>query len=357
LHHRLPVTTRAEQVASINRTGPMMTRRRFIRLLSGVAGLYVVGRSTYFAVWERYDLRVTAWDVPLPRLPEQLNGLRIAHIADVHLCPELPYDYVASTMRLLSELGADALVFTGDLLSVGPKYLSAYLSMFSQPQAPSGKYAVLGNHDFVCNRSGPVTEFLHDAGWQVLRNRSVPLLGADGAVWVAGVEDMSTGRPNLQKALNGIPERAVRILLAHQPDFIDKAAPAGVDLMLCGHTHGGQVVLPLLGPPVVPSRYGARYAWGLFDRDGTRMQVTRGVGMISPRIRFNCPPEIAVLTLRRGDGKLPEGRAKRNLLPDLRWLRRKLDRDTGRSDIVRTNASDHNGAERRLNRESDMYYA
>lgn len=303
-----------------------MTRRRFLKLLSGVAGLYGVGRFTYSALWERYDLRVTTWDVPLPRLPRQFNGLRIAHIADVHLCPELPHDYIVSTMRLLGELGADIVAFSGDLLSAGRKYLHPYLDIFAQPQASYGKYAVLGNHDFVCDRSAPVTEFLQDAGWQVLRNRSVPLPGAGGAVWVVGVEDMSTGSPNLYKAVEGIPERAVRILLAHQPDFIDKAVEAGLDLMLCGHTHGGQVVLPLIGPPVVPSKYGATYAWGLFDRDGTRMQVTRGVGMSSPHIRFNCPPEIAILTLRRGDAKLSEGLRGRNVMPSLEWMSRKLGR-------------------------------
>jgi predicted MPP superfamily phosphohydrolase len=302
-----------------------MTRRQFIRKASKSAGAalgaYVVGRGTYCAGWERYHLRITEWTVPLPMLPPELDGLRIAHLSDIHIGPALREGYLEHALRRLNELRADAIVMTGDLLSVAPDCLPEHLALFSEVAAPRGTYAVLGNHDFFYERSGPVSEFLRKAGWRVLRNDSTPLPGTGGTVSVIGVDDPVTHHDDLGKALAGVPERAVRLLLAHTPDLIEPAASAGVDLMLAGHTHGGQVVLPSIGPPVVPSKYGAKYAWGLFDRDGTRMVVTRGIGMIHPYVRFRCRPEIVSLTLRAGEGHLSAGGPERDLRPQVRRLR------------------------------------
>ena len=302
-----------------------MTRRQFIKKASKPAaaavGAYVVGRGTYCAGWERYHLRVTQWTVPLPRLPAELSGLRIAHLSDIHIGPALREGYLERTLRRLNELRADAIVMTGDLLSVAADCLPQYLGIFSGVAAPRGKYAVLGNHDFFYGRSGPASDFLREAGWRVLRNESDLLPGTDGTVSVIGVDDPVTHHDDLSGALTGVPADAVRLLLSHTPDLIEAAASAGVDLMLAGHTHGGQVVLPFIGPPVVPSKYGAKYAWGLFDRDGTRMVVTCGIGMIRPCIRFRCRPEIVSLTLRAGEGHLSAGGPERDLRPQVRRLR------------------------------------
>lgn len=303
-----------------------MTRRQFLKLAGGAAGAYVVGRATYFSVWEAYDLRVTEWHVPLPRLPAALNGLRLAHLSDIHLCQSLPYDYLASAVELSGQLGATAVLLTGDILSAPPGLLEQFAEVFSRPKAPRGKYAVLGNHDFYHHRTESVCDFLAETGWQVLRNQSLPLPGTEEQVWLVGVDDPVTSRDDLPAALEGVPEPVVRVVLTHTPDLIEPAAAAGVDLMLAGHTHGGQVVLPFLGPPVVPSMYGSKYAWGLFDHGGTRMVVSRGVGMIPPRVRFNCPPEIGLLTLYRGDRTLPSGGPPRDYRPQVRRLRRQLSR-------------------------------
>jgi predicted MPP superfamily phosphohydrolase len=303
-----------------------MRLRRFAKVLLLAAGLCVAGRTAYFAFWERYDLRVTQWDVPLPRWPEDLDGLRIAHLSDLHLEPALPDRYVSRVLELLNHVDADAIVFTGDLLSTDAAFAERYRQRFADVHAPLGKYAVLGNHDFVQDRSEPITRFLRETGWTVLRNESVPLPGTARRVWLLGIEDPTTGVADLEKALAGVPPEAVRVLLSHPPDYIDVASAVGLDLVLAGHTHGGQVVVPLLGPVIVPSKYGAKYAWGLFDMDGTRMEVTRGVGMVRPRVRFNCPPEIAVLQLRRGDVKLSKGLPERDFRPHIRRLRNQLRR-------------------------------
>jgi len=310
----------------VRETAPRtMDRRRFLRKAKriGLAGLgtYVLGRGAYCAFWEAYHLHVTRWDVPLPRLPGDLDGVRIALLSDIHISRRLPDDYLERTMRRLSELGAEAIMFTGDLAGGPLDPLPEYLDLLAEAQAPRGKYAILGNHDFFENRSGPVTEFLREAGWQVLRNQNAPLPGTKGRIRIAGVDDPVTEHEDLDQALAEVPEEAVCVLLSHTPDLIEPAAAAGVDLMLAGHTHGGQIVLPFIGPPVVPSKYGAKYAWGLFDYQGTRMAVTRGVGMIAPRIRFRCRPEIVQLTLRRDDRRLSAGGPERDLRPQVRRVR------------------------------------
>jgi predicted MPP superfamily phosphohydrolase len=275
----------------------------------------------YCAFWESCHLGITRWEVPLPRLPGELDGLRIALISDIHVNPSRRDDYVARTLDAVAGLDAEAIMFTGDLLSGPPDRLSEYLDVFRQVNAPRGKYAVLGNHDMWCGRSGAATAFLREAQWQMLRNQNAPLPETGGRTWIAGVDDPVTENEDLDAALTGVPDDAVCVLLSHTPDLIEPAAAAGVDLMLAGHTHGGQVVLPFVGPPVVPSKYGARYAWGLFDHQGTRMAVTRGVGMIAPRIRFRCRPEIVLLTLRRGQGNLSKGGPERDFRPQVRRLR------------------------------------
>jgi len=135
------------------------------------------------------------------------------------------------------------------------------------------------------------------------------------------VDDPVTEREDLDKALAEVPDEAVSILLSHTPDIIEPATAAGVDLMVAGHTHGGQIVLPFIGPPVVPSKFGAKYAWGLFNHSGTRLAVTRGVGMITPRIRFRCRPEVVLLTLRRDDRKLSTGGPEHDMRPQVRQMR------------------------------------
>jgi predicted MPP superfamily phosphohydrolase len=277
-----------------------MTRRQFLRLGLGLAGAYVAGRVTYCAGWEKHDLHLTRWTVPLRRLPAALSGLRVVHFSDVHILPTLPREYVRRALRIVADAGADLAVFTGDLLSAPLRYLSAYRQAFSQVHAPCGKYAVLGNHDYHGHRHERVIGFLRQTGWEVLRNESRRLPGSAEA-WLVGIDDPVTDRDDFTQAMEGVPVEAFHLMLAHTPDVVVPAAQYGGDLLLAGHTHGGQVVLPFVGPPLIPSEYGARYAWGLFDYGAMRMEVTRGIGMVPPRVRFNCPPEVALLTLVRDE--------------------------------------------------------
>ena len=277
-----------------------MTRRHFVKLGLGLAGAYVVGRGTYCAGWEKYDLRLTQWRIPLRRLPAALSGLRIAHFSDLHIHPDLPSDYLARALRTVSSTGADLVVFTGDLLGGRLRELPAYREAFTRIRAPYGQYAVLGNRDFQGRRIEPLIAFWRECGWELLRNESRSLPGHED-FRIVGIDDPVTGRDDFARGVEGLPPEAFRLVLAHTPDAIESAANYGSDLLLVGHTHGGQIVLPFLGAPLVPSDYGGLYAWGLFDYGATRMVVSRGVGCIPPRIRFDCPPEVGLLTLVRDE--------------------------------------------------------
>jgi predicted MPP superfamily phosphohydrolase len=255
---------------------------------------------------DTWDLRLTRWRVPLPDLPKSLHGLTIAHLSDFHVGPDVRAEFVAEALRLAMHHKPDLIALTGDYISHDWRNLARIQRDLAALSAPLGVYACLGNHDSFCDRARFIRAGLTEAGIRVLSNEAEPLKGHEGA-WIVGLADPCTGRHDFDRALRHVPSGAFRLMLAHTPEVVDAAAQLGVQLLLTGHTHGGQVNLPLIGPPVVPTRYGPRYAWGLFARGATRLVVNRGVGVVAPPVRFRCPPEVVLLTLCRGDWPLPEG--------------------------------------------------
>lgn len=283
-----------------------MHRRRFLTLMGGgVAGLAAAG-VCYGQGQDTWDLRLTCWRVPVPRLPHSLDGVRVAHLSDFHVGDDVPASFVVQALEMAQAAKPDLIALTGDFVSYNWKNLEHVQPALSRLQAPLGVYACLGNHDDFCDRAKYITRGLEDCGIEVLTNASRRLPGHKDA-WMVGIDDPCTERHDFDRALKGVPHKDFRLLLAHSPEIADAAAELSVDLVLAGHTHGGQVNLPLVGPPVVPTKYGPRYAWGLFDCHGTRLVVSRGVGVVEPVIRFRCPPEVGLLTLCRSDWALPAG--------------------------------------------------
>jgi predicted MPP superfamily phosphohydrolase len=185
-------------------------------------------------------------------------------------------------------------VLTGDYVSRSAEYASSCAQSLSPLVVRHRTLACLGNHDHWTDAER-VAGALADAGVTVLRNAAREM--ADG-LWVAAVDDVWEGHADLEGALQEIPDGATAVLLAHEPDYADRVAADGrVGLQLSGHSHGGQVWLPFIGPPFLP--YLARkYPRGLYSVGGMRLYVNRGVGLIAPAVRFNCRPEVAALTLR-----------------------------------------------------------
>lgn len=278
-----------------------ISRRTFLRvagqMILGFAGSGAVG-WLYAAEVEPDWLQVERMDVPIANLPPEFEGFKLAHFSDLHLGPYLGGKAVARVVDRINRLRPDGVVFTGDFVSApGHGELSLVQQAFSGLQAPHGVSAVLGNHDHWTD-ADLVSEAAISAGVHLLRNQRRLLEIGSGRLWLAGVDDIWEEMQDLDAALHDVPSNAPLILLAHEPDFVKRVAADGrVSLQLSGHSHGGQVRLPFLGPPILPY-LGRLYPCGMYKVGGLWLYTNRGIGMISPAVRVNCRPEITLITLR-----------------------------------------------------------
>lgn len=234
-------------------------------------------------------------------VPGAPPGLKVVVLADVHGgAPHVTAAKLRKVVGVVNGLDPDVVVFLGDLVIhgvVGGRFMDP------EPAARElgamtprlGKVAVLGNHDWWLD--GPrVRRALEAGGFRVLENDVTSVDRGGVRLWFAGLADLWTRQPDIEGTLAKIPAGEPLVLLTHNPDLFPNV-PARVALTLAGHTHGGQVRIPLLGPPIVPSAFGQRYAAGMIEEDGRRMFVTTGIGTSILPVRFRVPPEIAVITL------------------------------------------------------------
>lgn len=245
----------------------------------------------------RFD--ITHHDLTLPGLPAAFDGYRIVHLSDLH------YGGVMSTRRM-AEIAAharaarpDMVAFTGDFVTAEKGFDAAELTRFLRAlYAPDGVFAVLGNHDHVGHRHA-LRCALAEAGALELANSVHTLRRGEAALHLAGVDSLYRKKARLDVVIEALPgDDAPVILLAHEPDIADMAAPLGrFALQLSGHAHGGQIVLPFVTALGLPE-HGRRYVNGLYVVRRMFVYANRGLGMTSAPLRFNCRPEIAVITLR-----------------------------------------------------------
>lgn len=279
----------------------MITRRKFIRntALLGAGG--ILGTACY-GFWEASDIQVTEQTVTVPNLPLAFDGKTIAVLADLHHGPFVGIEFIRSAVRLTNSLAPDLIALVGDYAHKGRTAhieLPPCLEALSQLTAPLGVFAVPGNHDM--QRGGDVYQALiADTPLTDLTNkhRTVALNGEH--LYLAGVDDLWWGKPDLARALSGVPANAGVVLLSHNPDFAEIRPDPRVGLILSGHTHGGQVYLG--GAPWLPSRFGAKYRRGLVRGPMSSVFVSRGLGEAGVPLRLNAPPEICILTLTSLEG-------------------------------------------------------
>jgi len=244
------------------------------------------------------DVEVTRADVYVERMPPAFDGYRILHISDIHGGSPLYRASVRERLAAAEGMTVDLVVFTGDLASQTDAVEDA-ASALGELKARDGIVAVLGNHDYWMGEE-KVSEALAAVGVRVLRNAHMVVERGGDRLYVVGVDDCCyVGRDDLPGALRGVPAGAPVVVATHSPDIVLKRLAARASAILSGHTHGGQVVFPWIGPLYVPTKLGRRRMSGLLSVGGTVLYVNRGLGEISPPMRLNCPPEIAVLTLRR----------------------------------------------------------
>ncbi|HEY0157969.1 MAG TPA: metallophosphoesterase [Thermoanaerobaculia bacterium] len=244
-----------------------------------------------------YDLEVTRHEVFIDNLPPSFDGYRIAFLTDTHVAAFVRRAYykeiVAQTMRF----DPDLILFGGDFVHWERHIPLMADVLMSDLRARDGVYGVLGNHDYWANGDGVVAA-LTARGVRFIMNRSVAIRRGDGVISLAGVDEIYRGRPDVNAAFGRVDPNVPCIGLSHHPDVIDMLDDRKIDLLLCGHTHGGQIRFPFFGSVVVPSKHEARYASGFHRVGSVLMYVSRGLGAIPP-LRILCKPEIATFTLRR----------------------------------------------------------
>ena len=270
-----------------------------VRKLAAGAALLGAGGLLYAREVEPRWLEVVRLELTLPRLAAPFDGYRVVQIGDLHLDDWSRPGRLGRISSLVNAERPDLIVVTGDFASYSARRLDTerLVGALGRLGAPDGVLAILGNHDYLTD-VGLIRHCIREAGLTELLNASVTL-GRDGSeLHVAGIDDVMEGRSRLDLVLRELPEGGAAILLSHEPDFADVAAAAGrFDLQLSGHSHGGQVRVPLLGRALLPP-FSQRYTRGLHEVGGMLLYTNRGLGTVHARLRFGCRPEITVLTLR-----------------------------------------------------------
>jgi len=281
---------------------------RFLRDTSrgkaaGVAGLLGAAGLVYAWVIEPRRVEVKPVTLTLPRLSPEFDGYRVVQIGDLHLDDWTRPERLSELVEKVNDQRPDLVAITGDFASYSAERLDAgrLTEALRALRARDGCVAILGNHDYLTDVK-LVRRCLREAGIRGLINGVHRLERGDAALHVAGIDDVMEGMSRLDLVLQELPEAGAAILLAHEPDFADvSAATRRFDLQLSGHSHGGQIGVPLLRRLVLPP-FSQRYTSGLYEVRGMLLYTNRGLGFVHLRARILCRPEITVLTLRSPGG-------------------------------------------------------
>jgi predicted MPP superfamily phosphohydrolase len=248
------------------------------------------------ALAEPFMLTIEHRPIQLERLPEAFEGFRVVHLSDVHHSAFTSREQVARAVETANRLNPDIIALTGDYISHDRAFAAPCAELLGRLHARYGVYAVLGNHDHWTD-AALITDLFRAEGITVLVNQGMRFEQRGAAFWLAGVDDTMVGLEDISLALAGSRDDEMKLLLAHNPIILRRAARAGVDLVLSGHTHGGQVKLRSeRGAAGRPRR---RLLKGLGRQGDTQIYVTRGVGTVVLPVRFGCPPEVSLLELHR----------------------------------------------------------
>ncbi len=290
------ILNRPTRRSKLNRR--LRRRQRLRKLASGTLMTAALTSIVDVLAVEPRWVKIKRVNVPIPNLPPVWDGVRIVQLTDLHLGKFVSLDYIRKIVKRTNVLFPDVIVLTGDFVNDGNTIVDGLERVLSALQSKFGKFAVLGNHDH-WEGAGAIREVLDKAGIVDLSNKSVVLERAGEQICFAGVDDLWTATQDLSGALKDIPEEVPRILLSHNPDYAEEMPPSPrVDLMLCGHTHGGQFKVPFGSRLWLPIRH-SKYAAGLVEGPHCLVYTSVGVGMVGLPIRFNCRPEIPIITLRQ----------------------------------------------------------
>jgi uncharacterized protein len=276
-----------------------MNRRRFLKCATSAAvGLpaATVGYGLFEASW----FRIARLTIRVPNLCQPFVGLNIAFLTDLHHGRYTSLHYIRAVVETTNALRPDLILLGGDYAHASKRYLPPCFDVLAGLKAPLGIYGVLGNHDHWYSAS-IARESMRRARIAELTNTGCWLLMQGKRLRIAGVDDLWEGAQDLDSALDDARCGDACILLSHNPDYVETLTDPRVGLVLSGHTHGGQIVLPGLYAPYVPSNYGTKYLHGLVHTGCSQVYVSRGLATVGPPLRIGARPEISLITLNRMD--------------------------------------------------------
>ncbi len=271
-----------------------ITRRKFLKkaLFTGT-GILI---ASYPFFIERYAFQVNTYQIPLPNLPLNFNGFTIVQLTDLHYGFLMPQTVIGHIINKINALSKDVVVCTGDYIHErnGKTDIDIVWQYLMKLSATHGVYSVLGNHDHWGDTNQSLY-WLKKSG-QNIRHKAVPVVKGNERIWFGGAGDYWEDDPGIDRAFRNVPEHEFKILLSHNPDSADMNYKTPLDLIISGHTHGGQVNIPFIGAPVLPVK-NKLYSSGFIKTDKTNLYISRGLGWAILPVRFNCFPEISVLKL------------------------------------------------------------
>jgi uncharacterized protein len=272
-----------------------ITRRQFLKRALTFGGMGLAASYPIFI--ERNIVLTNTYRVIVPNLPGAFSGIKIVHLSDLHYGPLVPLWLIRNVVERANRLKPDLIVCTGDYVheNKSTEQIDQVWPVLSQLTAPLGVYSVLGNHDHWADTVR--SDYWLKQTRQDLRHKSVRIERQGQHLWLAGAGDFWEDHRSLDSVLAGIPDAECRIVLAHNPDTADTPYSTRIDLILSGHTHGGQVSIPFVGPPVLPVK-NKNYSSGLKRSPrGCKVFISKGIGWAIYPVRFNCYPEIVLLEL------------------------------------------------------------
>jgi len=295
----LPGIQRRAPVSNFERKNEAikLNRRDFLKFSGLMIGGGLVTTTSYLAINdEAQNPVIERILIPISNLHPALDGFTILQITDLHLYPLTQPALIRKSVEMANELKPDLVVITGDYVWQDLEAIFELAPILSGLDAKYGVFSILGNHDYWLD-AAVITAAMESAGLPVLINRGLHIEQGKGKLYLAGLDDGWSGKPDLDATLEGASPGAPVILLCHEPDLADQYSLDGrIDLQLSGHTHGGQIRLPGLGALILPY-LGRKYDQGLYNVNGMLLYTNRGLGVISEPVRFNCPPEISQFTL------------------------------------------------------------
>jgi len=281
-----------------------LSRRSFA--LGGLAGTLAASGLTASEIYRAryvYPYRPVLERIELTLPPDHLDlaGMTIAFITDTHVGPFIAVEDLQRAVALLDGEAPDLVLLGGDYISESSRHSRDTTDVLAGvvSAAPLGGYGVLGNHDLVMSNTGSLTrveEEFERAGIPLLRNEAAEVRYGGASLYIGGIDETLLGDDQPGDTFAQIPDGAAAIALWHEPEFAELAAAQGAFAQLSGHTHGGQVRLPGIGPVGLPI-HGKRYVMGHAVADGMAIYTSRGVGVYRPPVRYGCPPEVTLITL------------------------------------------------------------